>query len=269
MARPKGEKTGSRGLRERAPPGRRGNGSCPKSSICLIPRSAVRRGSGARQTPLAARGQAAAATCSPATAIRKHGATRARSSGPWERSRGGVHCAGATIHGNHRASHVSSAWRGEESDHVGDLLRGGRTPRWCVAAAQPRAACRSADLGDVDASAHSGRRPHPTRLTYSPPPSREPSTRRTYAQDGAGCGSANELRRTTGPSGARIDAAGRFHRKAVLAAGFPLRRDGDRPASNRKCVTRSVPHSTDANEKPAICRLFNSGGGTRTRDLRV
>ena len=60
---------------------------------------------------------------------------------------------------------------------------------------------------DVDASAQSGRRPHsnPTKVlaTAQVRASREPSTGQTYAQDAAGGGGANGLRRSTGPSGAR------------------------------------------------------------------
>lgn len=116
------------------------------------------------------------------------------------------------------------------------------------------------------------------RATAAPNPTNVLTTAQPRALDAthlrSGRGGLRQCKRTPEDYGAvrreNPNAGGQtLHRKAVLAAGFPLRRDGDRPASNRKCVTRSVPHSTDANEKPAICRLFNSGGGTRTRDLRV
>ena len=40
-------------------------------------------------------------------------------------------------------------------------------------------------------------------------------------------------------------------------------------ASNSKCVRRPFPPQTEVQEKLMLCRPFDSGGGIRTRDLRV
>jgi hypothetical protein len=57
--------------------------------------------------------------------------------------------------------------------------------------------------------------------------------------------------------------------RQLFAAKFSFQHDADKYACNRKCVRRSFLHQTGAREKLAICRLSYSGGGIRTRDLRV
>jgi hypothetical protein len=57
--------------------------------------------------------------------------------------------------------------------------------------------------------------------------------------------------------------------RRLFAARFPLQHDAAKCACNRKYVTRPFPHQTETQEKVALCRSFDSGGGIRTRDLRV
>jgi hypothetical protein len=60
-----------------------------------------------------------------------------------------------------------------------------------------------------------------------------------------------------------------LQQRLLFAARLPLQHDADRCASNTKRVRRPVPHPTGAKEKQPLCRHFYSGGGIRTRDLRV
>ena len=71
--------------------------------------------------------------------------------------------------------------------------------------------------------------------------------------------------RSSEPEGGRSHALG----KAALCGqiAHPARRH--QGASNSKCVRRPFPHQTEAQRNLALCRPFDSGGGIRTRDLRV
>lgn len=60
-----------------------------------------------------------------------------------------------------------------------------------------------------------------------------------------------------------------LQRRELSAARSLTQYGAHKGASNSKCVRRPFPHQTEAQEKLPLCRPFDSGGGIRTRDLRV
>src|SRR5207253_928839 len=58
-------------------------------------------------------------------------------------------------------------------------------------------------------------------------------------------------------------------RRQLFASTFLAEHCAGIGACNRKLVTRPFPAPDGATRKASVCRPFNSGGGIRTRDLRV
>jgi hypothetical protein len=114
----------------------------------------------------------------------------------------------------------------------------------------------------------------PTRLTHPRPPGSRPSRepRETHLRSGRGGLPRSErtpeeygsVRRENPNVGAQT-----LQGRQLFAARFSCSTTPTNARVTEKCVTRPFPHETGAREKPAICRLFDSGGGIRTRDLRV
>ena len=133
--------------------------------------------------------------------------------------------------------------------------------------------------GHVDAWTRSERRPKsgPTNVSTTAPLEAQPDLRPGAPRSACGVRLApaepNRLPRSTAPSGAttRTSALRRSSEGSCLQRDPCCSTTQINGRVTEKCVTRPFPRQTRAREKLASCRLFaiNSGGGIRTRDLRV